>query len=130
MKTLWLVNDDKDFTRWQQQDIAEVWPKAKVTTAVSLYELREKTKGPDVLLIDISAIAPIAAGAHHCYGPICAFHEKFPGTTIIINSCVSSYFLNDVRDMVMEKCPAAVVLLIDWASAKASNVLKRLLEAV
>lgn len=124
---VWLINDCAGTAHYETLDIKEAMPGASVRRFESVFDTRGEVKGPDVVVIDISAVGSIMGGPHNCYSPICTLHAKFPGSVIVINSAVSSYFAQDVAELVKERCPDAVVRLVDWTKGEPSESFKKIL---
>ncbi len=90
-----IVDDDADsLATWLELLKAE-YPKATVTGVESLFE----AGNADVLLMDISAVAPLMLGdIAHAWSSISKYAEAHPGSEIVIVSAVSSNCAHDVID--------------------------------
>lgn len=114
MVKLWIVDDDEYYRTAISEDFAEALPLGRAKAFKDLFETRDQVSGPDILIVDISAVSPVAAGSDQAYSPICGFHEHFPGCTIYINFAVAKVYAEDVQALVKERCPECDIRLICW----------------
>jgi hypothetical protein len=125
---IFIIDDDEGASDCKREDALEVIPRATVKIFVDALSASKATGSPDFIIIDISAVGSIAGGPHHSYSAICNLACKHPGAMIIINSAVSRYFAEEVRDLVKERCPESVIELVDWAKCDPGDSLKKILK--
>lgn len=112
---IWIVNDDAYDRQACSAQALQAFPDANITTFESLFDAHERFDNPDIVIIDLSAVAPIGLGfSNHHYGPICTFMDRHFGATVIITSAVSKNFAEDVKEEVLEQNPDAQIHLVEW----------------
>jgi hypothetical protein len=112
---VWLVEDDEYFAKKYTDGIQSF---ARVLQFGSPFDAHESSAAsPALILIDMSAVAPIVSLAmHSVYAPIAKLGEKHPGASILIVSGVTRACLEsiaeDVRGVVDN-----VVEIFPWGSS-------------
>lgn len=111
---VWIVNDDADDRRMVAEDVFEALYVVSVQFE-SLFDAHRRPDSPDLLIIDMSSVAPLVLGcaAHH-YGPICTFLEARSGVTVIITSAVSQSFAEGVKDDVLRIIPEVQIHVVEY----------------
>ncbi len=108
---VWIIDDDKEMHDVIREGLSEeAYRRLSFSDFTDIFEAQESSaKHPDIIVIDLSSISPIMAGAHSCYAPICALIEMHPGAEIIINSGVPEDYSSEVADDVRRHIPDAII---------------------
>lgn len=119
MKTICIyVIDDNADNRRQFNDLIEItWSGADVRCFESVYDASQAGASPDLVIIDVSSVAPLMMGdVAHAYGPIAKFMELHPGADIIILSAMGRNSVYEVVDDVKRITQRENVFYGGWGS--------------
>jgi CheY-like chemotaxis protein len=117
-----IINDDPAIS----EILSEILVGLGIPWPVSYSDLASAIADPgrvDLVLIDISGIAPINLGPAAAYSQIACMVEKHPHAPVVIVSGVSSNFAADVADRVREVQPGSVVEYIDLTMGIESDLI-------
>jgi len=118
MKMIVFVNDDQEAVEsnveWLEVCCTSL-PDWEHLFFESIHEAAQVSA--DVLVVDISAVAPITTFREHAYGAILHYMDLHPGTPIIIESAVGIGGAKDVCNTVIAQAPGSMVLPADYADA-------------
>lgn len=110
-----VIVDDNEYSADSLRElISEVFPDASIQSYETLHQAISVPA--DVLIIDISAVYPIVM-SYSAYHHICTYLNCHPGTTVIINSAVSSNTALAIRDDVIEQTPDADVRICHFGDS-------------
>jgi hypothetical protein len=93
VRTICFIDDDADNRRqWME------WAEMHGITANAFESAFEANNySADLYVFDISAVSQMCVG-HHAYSPICRLWEDHPGADVVIGSCMSRNYVEDVLD--------------------------------
>lgn len=108
---VFIVDDDEVAQRQFTELINEVYPSAEVHSCESIAHAMKGMYAPDVLLIDVSCVAPaMLSDVVHAYKPIAWYLNQYPRCTAVIHSAMSRDGVYEVIEDVNNACgePRAV----------------------
>jgi hypothetical protein len=128
MATVWMIDDDKDTRDMLSRDIEEIDSDARIVEFVNLRDAREKVSGPDVAIVDISAVCHLSQ-AYMCAEYLWPFASRFPGCDIIVRSGLGTVYADQIRECFSENgIPTARLFVL--CSTDVSGLLQRLEECL
>jgi len=119
---VYVVDDDVVARRQFTELFKSEYPNCEVRTFDHLAKAMTGLYSPDVLLIDVSCVAPLMmSDTAHAYGPIAWYGKQYPACRILIQSaagrnCVST-IVDEVNEAIGEK-QAVYAGWGDWDSIK------------
>lgn len=97
---IWIIDDHREIAALTKEKIGDGVPLARVEVFHSIRNALEKTRGPDIALIDISTICE--GVGDHFFSALAKFSHRFPGATIIICSAVANIIDKEFREDIEE----------------------------